>query len=165
MAFELSAATAAETRSIGERLAQLTVAGDVILLTGELGAGKTTLVQGLGAGLRVRGDITSPTFVIARVHPSLSQGPALVHVDAFRLGDGAELDDLDIDAFIADAVTVVEWGDGVAEALSDDRLLLHITRPHGVDPVDETRTVSVTPVGSRWSAAPLLRVLAGTATG
>ncbi|MGI8577059.1 MAG: tRNA (adenosine(37)-N6)-threonylcarbamoyltransferase complex ATPase subunit type 1 TsaE [Nocardioidaceae bacterium] len=162
MTFVVSAATAKDTRAIGERLGRVVVAGDVILLTGELGAGKTTFVQGLGAGLRVRGDITSPTFVIARVHAPLGDGPALVHVDAFRLGDQAELDDVDIDAFVDDAVTVVEWGEGVAEALSDDRLVVYIVRPGGSDVVDESRTVSMTPIGTRWAAAPLSFVLAGT---
>ena len=90
----------------------------MLVLSGELGAGKTTFTQGLGAGLKVRGDITSPTFVISRVHPSLAGGPALVHVDAYRLGGIAELDDLDLDASLDDAVTVVEWGQGLAEALA-----------------------------------------------
>src|SRR4029453_11950915 len=97
-------------------------AGDVLILSGDLGAGKTTLTQGIGRGLQVRGDITSPTFVIARVHPSLVDGPPLVHVDAYRLGGIDELDDLDLDTSLADAVTVVEWGHGVAEGLADERL-------------------------------------------
>ena len=87
-------------------------AGDLVILSGDLGAGKTTLTQGIGAGLGVRGEITSPTFVIARVHPSLVGGPPLVHVDAYRLGGIDELDDLDLDTSLDDAVTVVEWGEG-----------------------------------------------------
>ena len=98
--------------------------GDLVLLAGPLGAGKTTLVQGLGEALRVRGLVTSPTFVIARVHPSLADGPALVHVDAYRLGGLAEVDDLDLD--LAGSVTVVEWGEGLAEGLSADRLEITI---------------------------------------
>ena len=93
-----------------------------MLLSGELGAGKTTLARGLGAGLGVRGDVTSPTFVIARVHPSLTGGPALVHVDAYRLGGLAEVDDLDLDASLDESVTVVEWGEGKVEGLAEDRL-------------------------------------------
>jgi len=149
LGIEVSTADAGATRNVGEGLAGLLRAGDVVILTGELGAGKTTLTQGLGTGLGVRGGVTSPTFVISRVHPSVSAGPALVHVDAYRLGDGAELDDLDLDAFVTDAVTVVEWGEGIAEALADDRLRVHIARTRGDDDED-ARTVKVTPVGARW---------------
>ena len=137
--------TPEETRDFGEHLAERLGPGDLVLLTGDLGAGKTTLTQGIGAGLGVRGAVTSPTFVIARLHPSLSDGPALVHVDAYRLGDSAELDDLDLDTDIDDAVTVVEWGEGLAESLSVDRLELSLTRA-----LDDTRTVTLTPVGPRW---------------
>lgn len=138
--------TAEETRSFGEHLAARLGPGDVVILTGDLGAGKTTLTQGIGAGLGVRGSITSPTFVIARVHPSLGAGPELVHVDAYRLGGAPELDDLDLDTDIDEAVTVVEWGEGLAESLAVDRLELSLKRGHG----DEERTVTVTPVGPRW---------------
>ncbi len=150
---EIALPTAETTRSFGVRLAQICGGGDVVILTGELGAGKTTLTQGIGEGLGVRGEVTSPTFVISRVHPSISGGPALVHVDAYRLGDGAELDDLDLDAFVEEAVTVIEWGEGLAEELSDDRLKVHVARSHGIDaasPEQEARTVTVTPVGARW---------------
>src|SRR6202046_2719509 len=98
---------------LGGRLARLRAAGGVVVLSGPLGAGKTTLTRGIGAGLNVRGPVTSPTFVIARVHPSLAGGPALVHVDAYRLGGLAEVDDLDLD--LGGSVTVVEWGEGLAE--------------------------------------------------
>ena len=98
------------------------------MLTGGLGAGKTTLTQGLAEGVGVRGPITSPTFVIARVHPSLVGGPALVHVDAYRLGGFAELDDLDLDTSLEESVTVVEWGHGLAEDLADDRLEVTLER-------------------------------------
>jgi tRNA threonylcarbamoyladenosine biosynthesis protein TsaE len=147
---ELTLRTADDTRRLGEALAALVGRGDVLLLVGELGAGKTTLAQGLGNGMRVRGDITSPTFVISRVHPSLVGGPALVHVDAYRLGDGAELDDLDLDAYVDEAVTVVEWGEGIAEALSPSRLRVHLSRSHGAEETDESRVATVTPVGARW---------------
>ena len=99
-----------------------------LVLTGSLGAGKTTLAQGIGAGLDVRGAVTSPTFVIARVHPSLDAGPALVHVDAYRLGGRVEVDDLDLDASLDDSVTLVEWGEGLVEELSPNRLEIEISR-------------------------------------
>ena len=132
-------------RDLGRRLAGLLRAGDLVLLSGPLGAGKTTLTQGLGDGLTVRGPITSPTFVIARVHPSLTGGPSLVHADAYRLGGLDELDDLDLD--LQDAVTVVEWGGGIAEGLSEDRLEIVIEREE-----TEERTVALTGVGPRWAA-------------
>ncbi|HEY7483304.1 MAG TPA: tRNA (adenosine(37)-N6)-threonylcarbamoyltransferase complex ATPase subunit type 1 TsaE [Streptosporangiaceae bacterium] len=116
---------------LGVRLAGLLRAGDLVVLSGDLGAGKTTLTQGIGEGLKVRGPITSPTFVIARVHPSLSDGPPLVHVDAYRLNDLAEVDDLDLDASLDDAVTIVEWGEGMVEDLSTDRLEIRLTRSNG----------------------------------
>ncbi|TDD57625.1 tRNA (adenosine(37)-N6)-threonylcarbamoyltransferase complex ATPase subunit type 1 TsaE [Kribbella antibiotica] len=156
MPVERTVPTAEEMRAIAEELAGQLRAGDVLVLSGDLGAGKTTFTQGLGAGLKVRGDITSPTFVISRVHPSLSGGPALVHVDAYRLGASAygsraELDDLDLDASLEEAVTVVEWGHGLAEALAPDRLDIVVTR--GDDDTDETRELRITPVGPRWAAS------------
>jgi len=146
--------TAAETRTLGERLARLLSAGDLLVLSGDLGAGKTTFTQGIGAGLGVRGDITSPTFVISRIHPSLVGGPALVHVDAYRLPSTGEFDDLDLDAYLDDAVTVVEWGNGIAEGLAADRLEIELTRAHG-DERGETRTLTITAVGSRWQGVDL----------
>ncbi|MEP9382790.1 tRNA (adenosine(37)-N6)-threonylcarbamoyltransferase complex ATPase subunit type 1 TsaE [Nocardioides sp. KR10-350] len=146
-------------RELGRRLSAQLRAGDLLVLTGELGAGKTTFTQGLGAGLGVRGAITSPTFVIARVHPNEGGGPELVHVDAYRLGSMAELDDLDLDTDLDEAVTVVEWGEGIAEGLAESRLEIRIVRaladeeplddpedPDGADP----RRVEITPVGPRW---------------
>ncbi|MBC3981472.1 tRNA (adenosine(37)-N6)-threonylcarbamoyltransferase complex ATPase subunit type 1 TsaE, partial [Streptomyces sp. AC536] len=119
---------------LGRRLAALLRPGDLVLLTGELGAGKTTLTRGLGAGLDVRGAVTSPTFVIARVHPPLGDGPPLVHVDAYRLGGGLdEMEDLDLDVSLPESVVVVEWGDGKVEELSDDRLHVVIERAVGAD--------------------------------
>jgi tRNA threonylcarbamoyladenosine biosynthesis protein TsaE len=159
-AVDTVAATADDARELGRRLAGLLRRGDLVILTGELGAGKTTLVQGLGEGLEVRGPVTSPTFVISRVHPSLVGGPALVHVDAYRLGGIAELDDLDLDASLEDAVTVVEWGEGVAEGLADTRLEVRLTRATADDGDDETRRVQVIPVGERWDGVSLTDVLA-----
>ena len=110
------------------------------------------MTRGLGAALNVRGDVTSPTFVIAREHPSLGDGPALVHVDAYRLGGFGELDDLDLDTSVDDAVTVVEWGAGMAEGLSEDRLHLTLT---GLD----DRTVTVETAGPRWADIDLVAAL------
>jgi tRNA threonylcarbamoyladenosine biosynthesis protein TsaE len=137
--------TAEDTRAFGEWLATLLRHGDLVILTGDLGAGKTTLTQGIGQGLGIRGDVTSPTFVISRVHPPLGDGPPLIHVDAYRLGGSAELDDLDLDTDVIDAVTVVEWGEGLAEALAIDRLELSLTRAD-----NDVRTLTLTPVGPRW---------------
>ena len=139
-------ASADDTYDFGRRLGRLLRAGDLVVLSGGLGAGKTTLTQGIGAGLGIRGPVTSPTFVIARVHPSLVGGPALVHVDAYRLGGAVELDDLDLDADVADSVTVVEWGHGVAERLADAYLDVVLTAQP-----DEARTVTLTGFGDRWS--------------
>lgn len=136
--------TAGRMQALGRRMAARLRAGDLVLLSGDLGAGKTTLTQGVAAGLDVRGPVTSPTFVIARLHPSLRGGPPLVHVDAYRLGGTAELDDLDLP--LQDAVTVVEWGGGIAEGLSPDRLEVSIRRREA----DERRTVTVVGVGRRW---------------
>jgi tRNA threonylcarbamoyladenosine biosynthesis protein TsaE len=142
--------TAEDMRELGRRLATKLRAGDLLVLTGPLGAGKTTLVQGIGAGLGVRGPFTSPTFVIARVHPSLVGGPALVHADAYRIGGIAEIDDLDLDASTDSSVTVVEWGEGLAEGLSDDRLEIAIERQGDTD--GDTRSVRLTGIGPRWTA-------------
>lgn len=118
--------------ALGAHLAEELQAGDLVVLSGELGAGKTTFTRGIGTQLAVRGDVTSPTFVISRVHPSLRDGPALVHVDAYRLGGIEELDDLDLDASLDESVTVVEWGTGVAEGLADSRLEVRIERAVGL---------------------------------
>ena len=154
MTVELVAASADDTHALGLRVSALLRAGDLLVLSGDLGAGKTTFTQGLGEGLQVRGGVTSPTFVISRVHPSLVGGPALVHVDAYRLAGLAELDDLDLDTSLEEAVTVVEWGTGVAEALADDRLEVEILRAHA-DDAGETRTLRLSAVGPRWDGVDL----------
>ena len=145
--------TAASMHALGRRLATLLQPGDLVLAIGELGAGKTALTQGIGAGLDVVGAVISPTFVLSRVHRSRTGGPALVHVDAYRLADLAEVEDLDLDASLADSVTVVEWGAGKAEQLSDARLDVVIERSS--DQEDETRTVMLTGVGARWAGIDL----------
>ncbi|MEU4271367.1 tRNA (adenosine(37)-N6)-threonylcarbamoyltransferase complex ATPase subunit type 1 TsaE [Streptomyces sp. NPDC026092] len=142
-------------QELGRRLAKLLRPGDLVMLTGELGAGKTTLTRGLGEGLGVRGAVTSPTFVIARVHPSLVGGPALVHVDAYRLGGGLdEMEDLDLDVSLPESVVVVEWGDGKVEDLNDDRLHVLIHRVVG-DTDDDRRTVVLRGIGTRWATEDL----------
>ncbi len=140
--------TVDDTRAFGRRLAAVLRPGDLVLLAGPLGAGKTALAQGIGAGLTVRGDVTSPTFVIARVH----RGPVpMVHADAYRLGDRPdprlEIDDLDLDASAEEAVTVVEWGEGLVEHLNDAYLQVRIDRRD-----DDTRVVDLVPHGGDWAA-------------
>lgn len=125
--------TSEAMEELGLRIGEGLVAGDVLVLTGPLGAGKTTFTRGLAEGLGVRGPVQSPTFVIARTHPSLVGGPPLVHVDAYRLGSAAELDDLDID--LARSVTVIEWGRGMAEAISDSWWDIELERPLGAGAV------------------------------
>ena len=162
---EVTVATAADMRALGRRLAAVLRAGDVVIMSGPLGAGKTMLTKGIGEGLGVRGPVTSPTFVIARVHPPLAaaagaaraagRGPALVHADAYRLGSTLELDDLDLDTDAATSVTVVEWGEGLAEGLAADRLEITIA-PGPADALlaadggDSPRTVRITGTGERW---------------
>jgi tRNA threonylcarbamoyladenosine biosynthesis protein TsaE len=147
--------TGQDMQDLGERLAGLLRPGDLLIATGDLGAGKTTLTQGLGRGLRTRGPVISPTFVLSRIHRPLDQGPALVHVDAYRLSGPNELDDLDLDATLPDAITVVEWGAGVAEGLAEDRLEIEIAlRPDDTTGPD-TRLVALHGVGPRWRGVDL----------
>jgi tRNA threonylcarbamoyladenosine biosynthesis protein TsaE len=151
---ELSAPEAGDMEDLGRALAGRLRAGDLVVLSGDLGAGKTTFTRGLGEGLGVRGAVTSPTFVIARVHPGRSGRPPLVHVDAYRLGSLAELDDLDLDAAQADSITVVEWGRGLVEDLAEARLELDITRAKGASD-DEGRLVRWRAFGHRWAGVDL----------
>jgi len=138
------------TIELGTDLAGLLRPGDLVILTGDLGAGKTTLTKGIAAGLGVQGAVSSPTFIIARVHPG--EIP-LVHVDAYRLGSLAEVDDLDLDSDLSDSVTVVEWGEGLVEDLAEDRLEIAVVRPRGQD--DHGRYAEITAVGSRWEGVDL----------
>lgn len=148
---ELTIPTSDDMRALGERLAAELRAGDLVVLTGDLGAGKTTLVQGIAAGLGVTEPVLSPTFVISRVYRS-GRVP-LVHVDAYRLGSVVEVEDLDLDASVEESATVVEWGEGLVEELAADRLVLEIRR--STDDNDETRRVGVTGVGGRWHDVPI----------
>jgi len=139
-------------------------AGDLVVLTGALGAGKTTLTRGIGAGLGVRGPVQSPTFVLARTHPNLAGGAPLVHVDAYRLGDAALVDDLDLD--FDNSVVVVEWGAGLVDDASESHLEIVIERPTGASAAadalsdddgldaDEPRTITVLGYGPRWAGSP-----------
>lgn len=149
---QLTVPTAAAMRELGGRLADQLREGDLVLLSGELGAGKTTLAQGIGRGLGVTGPVLSPTFVIAREHRG-GRLP-LVHADAYRLGAAADIDDLDLDSSLPVSVTVVEWGEGRAERLAEDRLELRLSRSAAGDgdpgSTDDARTVQAVTVGARW---------------
>jgi len=127
-------ATSEAMEELGLRIGEQLEAGDLLILTGPLGAGKTTFTRGLAEGLGVRGPVQSPTFVIARTHPSLVGRASLVHVDAYRLGSAAELDDLDLD--LARSVIVIEWGRGMAEELADSWWDIELERPVGAGDVD-----------------------------
>ncbi|MHA7221009.1 tRNA (adenosine(37)-N6)-threonylcarbamoyltransferase complex ATPase subunit type 1 TsaE [Arthrobacter sp. RHLT1-20] len=187
----LNVRTAEQTHALGAALGAQLLAGDLLVLTGELGAGKTTLAQGLGEGLGVRAGIISPTFVLVRIHPNRPDGPRpggpdLVHVDAYRLGSAAEIDDIDLENTMDSAVTVVEWGRGRVEHLSDSRLEVDLVRSlggavpaagvagttetgttetdtQGAGPLDfdtgdddEPRTVVIRGFGPRWVHSPVL---------
>jgi tRNA threonylcarbamoyladenosine biosynthesis protein TsaE len=165
------------------RLAEVLEAGDLLVLSGELGAGKTTFTQGLGEGLGVRSGVISPTFVLVRIHPNLPDGPRpggpdLVHVDAYRLGSAAEIDDIDLENTLDSSVTVVEWGHDRVEHLTDSRLEIDLHRAIGLgagdgaaaltagrtsdgetldfdnEDTDEPRTIVMRGYGPRWAAVP-----------
>lgn len=167
---ELQVVDAQAMRQIGQAVSQFVQSGDLIMLNGPLGAGKTTFVQGLAAGMEVNGRVQSPTFVIAVVHSAKATqrlasgqtGVDLVHVDAYRLEDASDLDALDLDTTLGECVTVVEWGAGKTEVLTESRLVIDIHRPVGADgDVDVTilaqeapRRVLISAVGSRWEGVP-----------
>lgn len=154
----LEVPTAEAMQALGQRLAHLLRAGDLIIANGDLGAGKTTLTQGIGRGLGSEGAVISPTFVLSRVHASAAGRPTLVHVDAYRLSSAEELDDLDLDATVGEAVTVVEWGAGLAEDLAAHRLEIDIRRsahPAGDGTHPDGRLVLIHPVGERWTDVDL----------
>ena len=188
----LSVSTAEQTHGLAAALASVLDAGDLLVLTGELGAGKTTFTQGLGEGLGVRSGVISPTFVLVRIHPNLADGPRpggpdLVHVDAYRLGSASEIDDIDLENTMDSAVTVVEWGRGRVEHLSESRLEIDLHRAIGLPPQphdgaaagesqpeildfdtddndDEPRTIVMRGFGPRWASRPdLAGIIEGTA--
>ncbi len=145
----LTIATPDDMAALGARLARELRAGDLVALDGALGAGKTTFTRGLGEALGVRGAVTSPTFVLARTHPRPDGGAPLLHVDAYRLGSPAELDDLDLD--YTGSIVVVEWAAGMLDGLTEDWLELGIERARGGDDDEvQPRTVTITPHGERW---------------
>ena len=182
---DLTVTTADQTHALGAALAEVLRAGDLLVLTGELGAGKTTFTQGLGEGLGVREGIISPTFVLVRIHPNLPDGPRpggpdLVHVDAYRLGSASEIDDIDLENTLDSAVTVVEWGRDRVEHLTESRLEVELhrqlaalppprpTRPgdartdgaeswtSSTEDDDEPRTIIIRGFGPRWAEQPVL---------
>lgn len=145
---ELVLSTADATHALGEAIGRLLHPGDLVILDGALGAGKTVLAKGIAVGMGITDTVMSPTFVIARVHrPAAAHGVTLVHVDAYRLGGALELDDLDLDTDLARAAVVVEWGQDRAEQLADDHLRVQLVRR-----ADDTRTARLTGTGPRWSA-------------
>ena len=160
--YEVSTRDADQTRAFGEDLGRILAAGDLLMLSGGLGAGKTTLTQGIGVGMGVRGRVASPTFIVARAHPSLSGGPDLIHADAYRITDLNDLETLDLDSSLDEAVTVVEWGEGKTEAMSDERLSIEVRRASGgqadtdgdiidLEHMDDgTRLIVLRAHGHRW---------------
>jgi tRNA threonylcarbamoyl adenosine modification protein YjeE len=143
-----------DMEALGEQIGRMLRAGDLVVLTGPLGAGKTTLTRGIAAGLGVRGPVQSPTFVIARTHPSLVGGPPLVHVDAYRLGSAAELDDLDID--VDESVVVAEWGRGMVDGLRDRWWEVELEPEWGGTGVDSACGTSGPAAAEMDAAAPRL---------
>jgi len=149
-------------RILGARIASVLRAGDVLVLDGPLGAGKTTFTQGLAEGLGVSGAVTSPTFVVARAHKSLGDGPALVHVDAYRLTGAGDIDDLDFEQY-GSHVLVMEWGGPFVQFVTDDWLHLRINRDDVQldtdDPASGVRQIDVEAHGNRWADVDLAQVV------
>lgn len=162
MSFTITVHSSDQTRAAGELLAKHLRRGDLVMLSGGLGAGKTTFTQGIGSGLQVKGRVSSPTFIVARVHPSLVGGPDLIHADAYRIKDLTDLETLDLDSTLDQAITVIEWGEGKTEQLSADRLEIEIHREQGgiatssdgvvdLEEMDDgKRTITIRPLGKRW---------------
>ncbi len=149
--FKSVVSTPEEMTDLGQRVSRTLAAGDLVLLIGPLGAGKTTFTRGVGHGLEVIGNVSSPTFVIARTHKRENNQPPLVHVDAYRLGSPSELDDLDIP--FSSSIVLVEWGKGLTEGIAENWLEIEIGRDHTGE--SEDRTVEITGYGSRWQQVTL----------
>jgi tRNA threonylcarbamoyl adenosine modification protein YjeE len=145
---EQQVADADQMHELGIRIAKQFRAGDLVVLVGPLGAGKTTLTRGIGEGLHAIGNVSSPTFVIARTHKREGSDVPMVHVDAYRLGGAAELDDLDID--FENSIVLVEWGKGLLEGISDNWLEIEIERDHTGE--SDIRELKILAFGDRWSA-------------
>ena len=163
MIVAFSVSTSEQMQAFGKQIGALLTAGDVVVLSGPLGAGKTTFVQGLAMQLEVQGVVTSPTFVVSRVHKPKGSGLALVHVDAYRLSNQSDLVDLDLDA-TPNAAFVIEWGKEFVSGITDNWLEIDINRSQEItdalDPASGIRTISVTAVGDRWSDLDLTGRLA-----
>lgn len=160
MVTSIQVTTPDQMRSIGAKLAHLLRAGDVVTLTGPLGAGKTTFTQGIGQGLDVSGYVTSPTFVVSRIHLSQGSGPALVHVDAYRLDTASDLIDLELD-HLSNSIIVMEWGEPYVEHITDAWLQVTIVRDE-LDPQDAsggTREITFVTHGARWDSIDFGSVL------
>lgn len=143
---KLSIATPEEMNAFGVRISKLLKAGDLVILIGSLGAGKTTFTRGVGEGLRTIGNVSSPTFVISRTHQRQNSEIPLIHVDAYRLNDPREFDDLDIDT--ENSIVLVEWGRGFAEDLAESWLEIEIDRDTSGE--SDIREVTVTAFGERF---------------
>ena len=163
MIVAFSVSTSEQMQAFGKEIGALLTAGDVVVLSGPLGAGKTTFVQGLAMQLEVQGVVTSPTFVVSRVHKPKGSGLSLVHVDAYRLSNQSDLVDLDLDA-TKNAAFVIEWGKEFVSGITDNWLEIDIDRSQeltdALDPASGIRTISVTAVGDRWSDLDLTGRLA-----
>ena len=148
--FEHVIATSEDMHALGVKLSKVLRAGDLAILIGPLGAGKTTFTRGVGEGLEVEGNVSSPTFVVARTHKREGEAP-FVHVDAYRLGSPAELDDLDIP--FASSIVFVEWGQGFTKDISDNWLEIEIARDTSGE--TEERQVNITGFGERWAGVSI----------
>ena len=158
---ELTVLDSAQMQSLGKKIGQQLRAGDYLVLTGQLGAGKTTFTQGIAIGLQVAGSVTSPTFVVSRIHKSLVGGPELIHIDAYRLSHGDQLLDLDLEDH-PNSVIVIEWGREFISSLSDTWLDIELVRESEFnedDPAAGIRKVKISSIGQRWDNLDLSGLL------
>ena len=158
---ELTVLDSAQMQSLGKKIGQQLRAGDYLVLTGQLGAGKTTFTQGIAIGLQVAGSVTSPTFVVSRIHKSLVGGPELIHIDAYRLSHSDQLLDLDLEDH-PNSVVVIEWGREFISSLSDTWLDIELFRESKFnedDPAAGIRKVKISSIGQRWDNLDLSGLL------